>query len=78
MGGVDLVVISAGTGHLNDELDWPLEYEAIKTNVIGFTAMVNVAIKHFMEKGSIVYITRRWRLVAWLLKLLPGFIYERL
>lgn len=24
------------------------------------------------------YITRRWALIAWLLKLLPGFIYERL
>jgi short-subunit dehydrogenase len=52
MGGVDLVVISAGTGHLNDELDWTLENEVIKTNVTGFTAMANVAIKHFIEKGS--------------------------
>ncbi len=24
------------------------------------------------------YITRRWVLIAWLIKLLPGFIYERL
>jgi short-subunit dehydrogenase len=30
------------------------------------------------RKKSHAYITRRWRLVAWLLKLLPGFIYERL
>jgi short-subunit dehydrogenase len=166
MGGVDLVVISSGTGHLNAELDWALENDAIKTNVTGFAAIANVAIKHFMEKGtghlvgisSIAalrggrespaynaskafesnyleglrqkvrklglpiaitdikpgfvktamakgdgifwaadadraanqiydaikrrkpgaYITRRWRLVAWLIKLLPAFIYERL
>lgn len=166
MGGVELVVISAGTGHLNEELDWTLENEAIKTNVTGFAAVANVAVKHFMEKGSghlvgissiaalrggrespaynaseafesnyleglrqkvrklglpititdikpgfvktamakgdgifwaadadkaamqiydaikrrksSAYITRRWRLVAWLIKLLPGFIYERL
>ena len=166
MGGVELVVISAGTGHLNPELDWTLENEAIKTNVTGFAAIANVALKHFMEKGSgylvgissiaslrggrespaynaskafesnyleglrqkvrklglpititdvkpgfvktamakgdgifwavdadkaamqiydaikrrksSVYITRRWRLAAWLIKLLPGFIYERL
>jgi short-subunit dehydrogenase len=30
------------------------------------------------QKKPIAYITRRWVLVAWLLKLLPGFIYERL
>ena len=166
MGGVELLVISAGTGHLNDELDWQLESETIKTNVTGFTAIANVAIKHFIEKGSghlvgisslaalrggrgspayfaskafesnyleglrqkvrklalpitvtdikpgfvktamakgegifwaasaekaagqiyraiarrksSMYVTRRWRLIAWLLKLMPGFIYERL
>jgi short-subunit dehydrogenase len=166
MGGVELVVISAGTGHLNAELDWSLENETINTNVTGFAAIANVAVKHFAEKGSghfvgissiaalrggrespaynaskafesnyleglrqkvrklglpititdikpgfvktamakgdgifwaadadkaamqiytaikrrksRAYITRRWRLVAWLLKLLPGFIYERL
>jgi short-subunit dehydrogenase len=166
MGGVELVVISAGTGHLNADLDWTLENEAIKTNVTGFAAAANVAVKHFMGKGSghlvgissvaalrggrespaynaskafesnyleglrqkvrrlglpiaitdikpgfvktamakgdgifwaaeaekaamqiyeaikrrksSAYITRRWRLVAWLMKVLPGFIYERL
>jgi short-subunit dehydrogenase len=166
MGGVELIVISAGTGHINDCLDWQLENEAIKTNVIGFAAIANVAIKHFIEKGSghlvgissiaalrggkdslgynaskafesnyleglrqkvnklgqpititdikagfvktamakgegifwaapaykaalqiyraitkrrsHAYVTRRWRLIAWLFKLMPGFIYERL
>ncbi|RPI77763.1 MAG: SDR family NAD(P)-dependent oxidoreductase [Desulfobacteraceae bacterium] len=166
MNGVDLVVISAGTGYINPDLDWALENETIQTNVTGFAAMANVAIKHFIEKGSghlvgissiaalrggrespaynaskafesnyleglrqkirklklpititdikpgfvktamakgdgifwaadadkaakqifnaikrkksHAYITRRWRLVAWLLKLLPGCIYERL
>lgn len=166
MGGVDLVVISAGTGHLNADLEWALENEIIRTNVSGFAAIANVTVKHFMQKGSghlvgissiaalrggrespaynaskafesnyleglrqkvrelglpititdikpgfvktamakgdgifwaadadkaamqiydaikrrkpDAYITRRWRLVAWLLKLLPGFIYERL
>ena len=166
MGGVDLIVISAGTGDVNNSLSWPIENEAIKTNVKGFAALVNVAIHYFagkssghlvgissiaalrggrespaynaskafesnyleglrqkvrklglpititdikpgfvktaMAKGdgifwaadadkaakqiydaikrrkSNAYITRRWRLVAWLIKLLPGFIYERL
>jgi len=166
MGGVDLLVICAGTGYLNDELDWTLENETIKTNVTGFAAIANVAVKHFIKKGSghlvgissiaalrggreapaynaskafesnyleglrqkigklglpititdikpgfvktamamgdgifwaadadkaaeqiynaikrrksEAYITRRWRLVAWLIKLLPGFIYKKL
>jgi short-subunit dehydrogenase len=166
MGGVDLIVISAGTGEINNSLSWHLENEAIKTNVSGFAALVNVAMHHFTEKGSghlvgissiaalrggrespaynaskafesnyleglrqkvrksrlpititdikpgfvntamakgdgifwaaepeeaarqifgtikrrkrSAYITRRWVLIAWLLKLLPGFIYERL
>jgi short-subunit dehydrogenase len=166
MGGVDLIVISAGTGEINNSLSWRLEHEAIKTNVSGFAALVNVAMHHFTEKGSghlvgissiaalrggrespaynaskafesnyleglrqkvrksglpiaitdikpgfvntamakgdgifwaaepekaaeqiyhaikrrksTAYITRRWVLIAWLIKLLPRFIYERL
>jgi short-subunit dehydrogenase len=166
MGGVDLAVISAGTGDINNSLSWPLENETIKTNVSGFSALVNVAMHHFIKTGSghlvgissiaalrggrespaynaskafesnyleglrqkvrksglpititdikpgfvstsmakgdgifwsaepekaarqiynvikrrksSAYITRRWVLVAWLMKLLPGFIYERL
>lgn len=166
MGGADLVVISAGTGEINNSLLWHLENEAIKTNVSGFAALVNVVMHHFTKVGSghlvnissiaalrggrespaynaskafesnyleglrqkvrkfglpititdikpgfvntamakgegifwaaepekaarqiyhvikrkksTAYITRRWMLIAWLIKLLPGFIYERL
>ena len=166
MGGVDLIVISAGTGDINDSLSWHIENETIKTNVNGFAALINVIMHHFTEKGSghlvgissvaalrggrespaynaskafesnyldglrqkvkklglpititdikpgfvntamakgdgifwaaepgkaarqiyhaikskkrSVYITRRWLMVAWLIKLLPGFIYDRL
>lgn len=52
MGGVDLIVISAGTGDVNVSLNWPLENETIKTNVTGFAALVNVAMHHFTKKGS--------------------------
>ena len=166
MGGIELVVISAGIGDINDDLKWPLEHETIRTNVTGFAALANVAIHHFINKGAghlvcissiaalrggrespaynaskafesnyleglrqkvrklglpititdiqpgfvktdmakgegifwaapadkaamqiydaikrkkaHAYVTRRWRLVAWLIKLLPGFVYERL
>lgn len=166
MRGVDLIVISAGTGDINNSLSWPVESQAIRTNVTGFAALANVAMHHFTERGSghlvgissiaalrggrespaynaskafesnyleglrqkvrksglpititdikpgfvktdmakgdgifwaaepgkaakqiydvikrrkgAAYITRRWTLVAWLMKSLPGFIYERL
>ncbi|MDP2853201.1 MAG: SDR family NAD(P)-dependent oxidoreductase [Smithellaceae bacterium] len=166
MGDIELVVISAGIGDINDDLKWPLERETIRTNVTGFAALANVAIHHFINKGAghlvcissiaalrggrespaynaskafesnyleglrqkvrklglpititdikpgfvktdmakgegifwaasadkaamqiydaikrkkaHAYITRRWRLIAWLIKLLPGFVYERL
>ncbi len=52
MGGVDLVVISAGTGDINGPLDWAPELETIQTNVTGFAALANVAMGHFMARGS--------------------------
>lgn len=52
MGGVDLVVISAGTGCLNEGLDWSPEKETIDVNVTGFAAMTNVAMRSFLAKGS--------------------------
>lgn len=52
MGGIDLIVISAGTGDVNVSLNWHLEKDTIKTNVTGFAALVNVAMHHFTAKGS--------------------------
>ena len=43
MQGVDLVVISAGIGFINPDLNWSEEKATIDTNVSGFTAMANVA-----------------------------------
>lgn len=52
MGGVDIIVISAGTGHVNFPLDWPPEKDTIDTNVSGFAAMAGAAMCHFQRKGS--------------------------
>jgi len=52
MGGVDLVVISSGTGFIAPELPWSKERETIDVNVTGFAAMANVAYHHFSERGS--------------------------
>lgn len=51
MGGVDLVIVNAGVGRVNPELDWQAEKQTIDVNVRGFTAMVNVAMRHFLQQG---------------------------
>ena len=51
MGGVDVVVVSAGIGHLNPDLNWDLEQETILVNALGFAAMANVAFTHFQRQG---------------------------
>lgn len=52
MEGVDIVVISSGVGFINHDLQWSLEKETIDVNVSGFAAMANVAMQHFLSKGS--------------------------
>ena len=52
MDGVDLIIISAGTGFINPELDWDKENETIVVNVAGFTAIANVAIHYFLKNGA--------------------------
>ena len=49
---VDLVIFAAGAGELNDNLEWELERVSIATNVVGFTAVTNIAIKYFIKKRS--------------------------
>ena len=166
LGGLDLLIISAGTGELNLQLDFGLEKQMIDINVSGFTAVADWAFNYFvrqkhgtlasitsiaalrgnrqspaysatkayqviyleglrqkafrdcrqisiidirpgyvdtkMAKGDnifwisplkkacdqimagidgrkpVVYITRRWRIIAWALRLLPGFVHKRL
>jgi short-subunit dehydrogenase len=51
MGGVDLVVISAGTGHGTPDLQWPNDKDTIDTNVSGFTAIAITAFNHFVKQG---------------------------
>jgi short-subunit dehydrogenase len=52
MQDVELVVISAGTGHINPKLEWDLELETIAVNVSGFAAMANVAVSHLEARGK--------------------------
>ena len=52
MGGVDIVIISAGIGFINPELDWQKEHDTIAVNVTGFAAIANVAMHSFEQQGS--------------------------
>ena len=50
--GVVVVVVSSGVGFMNEDLQWLPEKETIDVNVAGFAAMSNVAMRHFLSKGS--------------------------
>ena len=52
LGGIDLVVISAGTGFIDPEFLWQKEKETIDTNVSGFVAIANTAYHYFVQRGS--------------------------
>lgn len=49
--GVDLVVISSGTGELNDTLDFGIENRTIQTNAAGFTCAADWAFNFFVRRG---------------------------
>jgi short-subunit dehydrogenase len=51
LGGVDLVIISAGTGHPNHDLLWELDLDTVNVNVLGFMAVAQAAMHHFLERG---------------------------
>ena len=52
LGDVHLIILNAGVGHLNPDLNWKLEEEIIRTNVLGFTALACVATKYFEQQGE--------------------------
>ncbi len=49
---VDLFIVNAGTGSENAALAWAPERDTIAVNVLGFAAMVNVAVAHLEKRGS--------------------------
>lgn len=52
MNGVELIIISAGVGFVNSEYEWKKELVTLETNVLGFAAMANVAVRHFLERRA--------------------------
>jgi len=59
MGGLDLIIISAGIGFLNPDLKWNMESNTIAVNVSGFSAIAGHAYKYFQDnkRGHIVGIS---------------------
>ena len=52
LGGLDLLIISSGTGDLNDNLDFGIEKRTIDTNVVGFTCISDWAFNLFQKQKS--------------------------
>jgi short-subunit dehydrogenase len=51
LGGVDLVIISAGAGHNNRDLNAELDLETVAVNVLGFMKTAQLAVRHFLKRG---------------------------
>jgi short-subunit dehydrogenase len=43
LGGLDLLILSSGTGDLNETLDFSIEKRTIDTNILGFTYVADWA-----------------------------------
>ena len=51
MGGLDLMIISAGIGEENRGLNVEIENNIIKTNIQGFTCLADWSMRYFKEQG---------------------------
>ena len=51
MGGLDLLILSSGTGDLNENLNFEIENKTNQLNVIAFTEIVDWAFNYFEKQG---------------------------
>ena len=52
LGGMDLLIISSGTGHINPGLEWQYESDTIDVNVRGFAALAGASLQYFLRQGA--------------------------
>jgi NADP-dependent 3-hydroxy acid dehydrogenase YdfG len=59
LGGLDLMILSSGTGDVNEYLNFEIEKKTIDTNVTGFTCVVDWAFNFFEKQkfGHLVAIS---------------------
>ena len=50
LGGLDLLILSSGTGDINPKLDFEIEIRTIETNVIGWTFISDWTFKFFEKQ----------------------------
>ena len=50
LGKVDLLILSAGTGDINEQLDFNIEKKTLDVNIIGFTEVANWTINYFQQQ----------------------------
>lgn len=52
MGGLDLLILAAGIGIPYEPLNSSVTQQIIRTNVMGFTLVIDWAVDYFLKKGS--------------------------
>jgi len=52
LGGLDLLILSSGTGEINRELNFDIEQATCQTNVMGFTNIVDWSMSYFIAQQS--------------------------
>jgi short-subunit dehydrogenase len=51
LGGLDILVISAGNGEVSKELSWEIDKRTVDTNVNGFVEIANWTFNYFIKQG---------------------------
>lgn len=51
LGGADLVIITAGTGHNNRDLREDLDVDTLSVNVLGFLKVAQAVVRQFVKRG---------------------------
>ena len=51
LGGLDILIISAGTGEPSKELSWEIDKMTVDTNVNGFVEIANWGFNYFIKQG---------------------------
>jgi short-subunit dehydrogenase len=52
LGGLDLLILSSGTGEINRELNFNIEQATCQTNVMGFTNIADWTMNYFIAQQS--------------------------